>query len=265
MSEVVAIDTEFERRKTYRPILSIVQLKKNNDETIIYDVYRHKNKDLTDLIEILRNNNVVKIIHSARQDVEAIFYRFNIAMKNIFDTQLAYKYLKFNQKKNAEIGYSTLVKEFCNIDINKSKTLQKSNWLKRPLTEQQLKYAKLDVEYLYEIYLKMNNLFDKTGNDYKQFMAECRILENESNYTFNPKLFWHKISHKFRNYPNYHFIQKLFLLREKLAFKANIPREFVISHSDLINFAQTGNIQDLKTHFRIDKKPFLELYWQNNN
>ena len=84
MSEVVAIDTEFERRRTYRPILSIVQLKKNNDETIIYDVYSHKNKDLTDLIEILRNNNVVKVIHSARQDVEAIFYRFNIAMKNIF-------------------------------------------------------------------------------------------------------------------------------------------------------------------------------------
>jgi hypothetical protein len=163
-----------------------VQLKKNNDETIIYDVYSHKNRDLTDLIEILRNNNVVKIIHSARQDVEAIFYRFNIAMKNIFDTQLAYKYLKFNQKKNAEIGYSTIVKEFCNVDINKSKTLQKSNWLKRPLTEQQLKYAKLDVEYLYE----------KPDSDY--YTPKCNhnqiiYLQGKNNRTYLYKVIKNKM------------------------------------------------------------------------
>ena len=84
MKKIVAIDTEFERKHTYRPILSIVQIREENKDPVIYDVYKKDNEQLIDLLEILANDDIIKVIHSARQDVEAIFYRFHIEMHNIF-------------------------------------------------------------------------------------------------------------------------------------------------------------------------------------
>ena len=109
MENIVAIDTEFERRYTYRPILSIVQICKPNREPKIYDVFKTPNEKIVELIEMLSNNDIVKIIHSAKQDIEAIYYRFGrLAIKNVFDTQLANHILTGEN----EIGYVELVKKY---------------------------------------------------------------------------------------------------------------------------------------------------------
>ena len=256
MTKIVAIDTEFERKHTYRPILSIVQIREENKDPVIYDVYKKDNEQLIDLLEILANDDIVKIIHSARQDVEAIFYRFHIEMHNIFDTQIAYKYI-YNEN---EIGYAKIVQNICKTEIIKEKTLQKSNWLHRPLTKEQIFYAKQDVLYLHEIYSKMIEIFKKNEHLYIQFKAECCILEDEKNYSFNTQHIWQKMKHKFVNDVNRNMIKDMIICREKLAYKANIPREFALKTSNLLNFAHTGNIAFLKTHHKIDKKVFINLY-----
>ena len=256
MTKIVAIDTEFERKHTYRPILSIVQIREENKDPVIYDVYKKENEKLIDLLEILANDDIVKIIHSARQDVEAIFYRFHIEMHNIFDTQIAYKYI-YNEN---EIGYAKIVQNICKTEIIKEKTLQKSNWLHRPLTKEQFFYAKQDVLYLHEIYSKMIEIFKKNEQLYIQFKNECWILEDEKNYSFNTQHIWQKMKHKFINDINRNMIKDMIICREKLAYKANIPREFAIKTNNLLNFAHTGNISFLKTHHKIDKKVFINLY-----
>ena len=259
MPKIIAIDTEFERKRTYRPILSIVQIKVEKEEVKIYDVFKVDNEKLVDLIELLSNDDNIKIIHSARQDIEAIYYRFHIAIKNVFDTQIAEKCL---YGKN-EIGYAELVKKYCNVNIVKEKKLQNSNWLKRPLTEQQIVYAKQDVEYLYDVYIKMNSIFQDKKEYYDKFKSECAILENEDTYCFNPQHFWQKIKHKFGYIKNYKLCYDLFILREKLAFSLNLPREFVIKTHDLFNFSETGNIEFLKTHHRVDKNKFISVFKEN--
>ena len=107
---LISIDTEFERRRTYRPVLSIVQVKEEGEDAVIYDVREEKNNDnnidgtvdiktsngdLQHLKNILSEENNVKIIHSCRQDMEAIYSHFHFVMKNVFDTQIAAKYLGF--------------------------------------------------------------------------------------------------------------------------------------------------------------------------
>ena len=258
MKKVVAIDTEFERKHTYKPILSIIQLKEEGEDAKIYDVYKVKNEQLVDLLEILADDDVVKIIHSARQDVEAIYYRFHIAIQNIFDTQIGFKYIK----NENEVGYAKAVKEFCGVEIKKEKQLQNSNWIKRPLTEEQIEYAKQDVEYLHEIYYKMKEIFslNEYQNKYNQFLKDCSIFEDEKNYTFNPKMFWQKMRKKFINKQNYSLIKELFITREKLAFKVNIPREFAIKSFDLINYANTGDKKYLNTNKKIHKYIFTNIY-----
>ena len=253
---VVAIDTEFERRYTYRPILSIVQLKKEGEEPVVYDVYKKKNERLVDLLEVLSDENVVKVIHSARQDVEAIFYRFRIEIQNVFDTQIAYKLIK----NEHDVGYAKMVEDYCDKKIVKQKSLQNSNWLKRPLTDEQISYAKQDVAFLHEVYHKMMDFFSKNERKYKQFQAECSILEDEKNYSFNPQNAWRKIEHKFIHNINRNLIKEMFILREKLAYKVNIPREFAIKTGNLLDFIYTGDISSLKTHYKINKRMFIELY-----
>ena len=262
--QIVAIDTEFERKHTYRPILSIVQVRFENEEPIIYDVYKKKNEQLVDLLEILSNDDIIKVIHCARQDVEAIYYRFHIPIQNIFDTQIACKYL---MKTKNEISYAKAVECICGKQIIKEKTLQTSNWLKRPLTEEQIKYAKQDVEYLHEIYNITYNALKNDKTMFKNFKQECSFLEDEKLYSFNPQLFWQKIRHKFINNPNYSLIKELFILREKLAFKVNIPREFAIKSYDLIDYANTGDKQFLNTNKKIHKYIFTKMYkkYQHQN
>ncbi len=257
MSNIVAIDTEFLRVYTYRPILSIVQLKEESKEPVIYDVYKHKNEDLVDLLEILSNDDIIKIIHSAHNDAEAIFSRFHISIRNIFDTQIGYRILK--NKKN-EISYANVVENFCEKKIIKEKSIQKSNWLKRPLTDEQIFYAKQDVLYLHEIYNKMMLSFKENKQKYSQFRHECSLLEDEGRYIFNPQRFWQKIKHHFINNSNYELIKKLVILREKLAYKVNIPREFAIKLKDIVLLAETGNVDILKNvNHKIDKNAFLNI------
>ena len=168
---VIALDTEFQRTHTYRPILSIVQIKKEGEEPLIYDVLDKKdNKDIKELISLLSDNEIVKIIHASKQDIEAIYSRFNIVIKNIFDTQIGAKCLGYGN----EIGYKNAVKLFLGKEIIKEKTLQNSKWLKRPLTKDQIIYAKQDVEYLHEIYKKMMEYFKNDKNKYEQFITACK-------------------------------------------------------------------------------------------
>ena len=81
MQRVIALDTEFDRRTTYRPTLSIVQVKCSaHDEPKIYDVLG-QGYDLNELVELLRDDSIVKVIHAARQDFESIYGRFGIVIR----------------------------------------------------------------------------------------------------------------------------------------------------------------------------------------
>ena len=67
-------------------------------------------------------------------------------MVNIFDTQIANSFLD----GDFSIGYQGLVEKEIGIQLSKNET--RSNWIRRPLSDSQLKYATLDVEYLIYLY-----------------------------------------------------------------------------------------------------------------
>ncbi len=265
--KIIAIDTEFERKKTYKPILSIVQVKEEGKEPVIYDIYEQKKDSLKYLTNLLSDEGVLKIIHAARQDVEAIYYHFNIVMKNIFDTQIAVNCLTGEN----EIGYAKLIKQYCKKDIVKEKKLQKSHWLHRPLTDEQIFYAKQDVEYLHEAYYILNKLMSEKSNTqrnadiksdeniYEQFKKKCSLLEDKRTYAFNPKHTWQKLQIKYKKNKKCNLIRDMVILREKIAFSIDVPREFVLSTKNLVSFAETGDVGFLKTNYKVDKNEFLKL------
>lgn len=139
----LGVDTEFRRTTKDNMRLALLQI---NDEEEIYLIDTISIQDPGEHANFLFSDSVTKILHSCKEDLEAIYSWTNRKMINIFDTQLANSFLG----GDFTIGYQGIVEQELGITLNKTET--RSNWLRRPLSDSQLKYAALDVEYLIYLY-----------------------------------------------------------------------------------------------------------------
>ena len=120
---------------------------------------------INSLKKYLEDSNILKIFHSARSDTIVLSKCLDSNTQNVFDIQIA-DILISNEGINS---YANIVKKFFHINLKKSET--NSNWLKRPLTQNQLEYALEDVDFLVEIYkyqkkiLSKRNLLEKAHID----------------------------------------------------------------------------------------------------
>lgn len=243
--DVFAIDTEFEWRKTYFPIISLLQIATKN-EIYLVDC---KNCKADDILKSLFEDPFKKfIIHSARSDTTVISKCLNIFIKNVFDVQVAEKKLNNIDSES----YRSIVFKYFSISLNKSET--NSNWLKRPLTKKQINYASEDVLFLIEIYEKQRNLLENK-NLYEEVLVESL---NEANLG-NADLITSRLK-KFKS--SNEFDKKIFLWRENLSKNLNIPPSFVLKDKKikLISNILKENIDldRLKRHFP-DKEIFFDF------
>ena len=139
----IGIDTEFRRRSKEEVNLALMQI---NDGYEIYLVDCISIGKYEGFCKFLFNKNVLKIFHSCREDLEVINSWTKEGLKNIFDTQLANAFLG----GSFSVGYQELVNQELDVKINKTET--RSNWIRRPLRDAQLKYAATDVQFLLELY-----------------------------------------------------------------------------------------------------------------
>jgi len=145
-SSHVGVDTEFRRTTKDNMKLSLIQV---NDGEEIYLIdclqidYREEN------CNFLFSKDVIKIFHSCKEDLEAVFSWTGQNLVNIFDTQLANAFLGGSYS----IGYQDLVIDKIDVKVDKDET--RSNWLRRPLTDSQLRYAASDVEFLSDLYMEL--------------------------------------------------------------------------------------------------------------
>lgn len=243
--KIIGIDTEFIRRKTYLPILSLVQINYGN-EIILYDVLNETPEERGQLIATLKDDSIVKVFHSCRQDIEAFYFHFNITPKNIFDTQIAAEI--FYKDKN-QICYGKLVDNLFSIKLTEDE--QTSNWLLRPLTKEQISYAKQDVFYLIKIYDFFAKNMEK--EDFDKSFRISNHLSDESLYKFDPEGFYKKKGYnKLRiNEKQHKALKEIMIWREKTAFEENIPRQFIIKNHDLVNIImENQSIQSTKMKYR---------------
>ncbi len=140
----VGVDTEFRRTNKANMRLALLQI---NDNEEVYLIDTVLIQDPKDKISFLFSNSVTKIFHSCKEDLEAIYSWTGKEMVNIFDTQLANSFIEGDYS----ISYQNLVENKLDIILEKKET--RSNWLRRPLSDSQLKYAALDVEYLIPLYI----------------------------------------------------------------------------------------------------------------
>ena len=172
----VGVDTEFRRTTKDNMRLALLQVNDDN-ETYLIDAILID--DPGPYADFLFSPSVTKIFHSCKEDLEAIYSWTKKVMVNIFDTQIANSLLD----GDFSIGYQGLVEQEMDVVLSKNET--RSNWIRRPLSDSQLKYATLDVEYLIYLYKSQSKKLISTQKLKWHDQEIKRLIE----VTFNPSLY----------------------------------------------------------------------------
>lgn len=150
----VTIDTEFIRENLEKPLLCSLQLA-TLSEVYIFDC---ASADITFLKPIFENENIKKVFHSARQDIEMLSAA-GICVQNFYDTQLYEMVLSTTN----DISYQAIVQKYLGKKLRKDYSM--SDWSKRPLSKKQLNYAADDVIYLREVYKQQVKKLNESGRE----------------------------------------------------------------------------------------------------
>ncbi|MGB0934623.1 MAG: ribonuclease D [Alphaproteobacteria bacterium] len=224
----VTIDTEFVRRDTYYPILSLIQIAGSQTNAIIDPLA--EGIDISPLKGLLQDSNIIKVFHAARQDIEIILHYLDCIPTPLFDTQVAAMALGHGDS----VGYNTLVKSYLNVELDKSQRF--TDWNRRPLSDKQLSYALHDVTYLREVYSHIAGDLKRLQRGHWT-MEEMQILQNEETYRLDPMQTWRKIRVRNNNPRFLARVQELAAFRENYAKEQNVPRTRVLSDAQILELA----------------------------
>tara|TARA_R110000868_G_scaffold1844_20_gene14736 strand:- start:20079 stop:21239 length:1161 start_codon:yes stop_codon:yes gene_type:complete len=224
----LTVDTEFIREKTYWPILCLVQVG-TPDEAVAIDALA-EGIDLAPLFDLLANEDVLKVFHAARQDVEIFVNLSGKVPKPIFDTQIAAMVCGYGDS----VGYERLVRDIAKKSIDK--TMRFTDWSRRPLGDKQIEYALGDVTHLRKIYTKLAGRLE--DNDRTSWLAdEMAILTDTATYLIDPQNAWKRLKTRSRKPRYLAAVQALAAWREQTAQGNNVPRNRVLKDESITEIA----------------------------
>src|SRR6201995_56633 len=140
----IGLDTEFMPEGRYRPLLCLVQIVVG-EEIVILDPLEGPEYDPAPLAAVLADPEVEIVLHAGRQDVAILRREWKTTFTNVFDTQVAAGFAGFS----AQAGYNGLLHDVLRVRL--AKTASFTRWDARPLTDEQLRYARGDVEHLFAL------------------------------------------------------------------------------------------------------------------
>lgn len=230
--EMIALDTEFVRVSTFYPIAGLIQVGDLSDQYLLDPV------TITEwdaFVDVLQSESVIKILHSCSEDLVLFHHMFGCVPAPLFDTQRAAGFLGFG----FSISYLNLVFQLKGITLEKGET--RSDWLQRPLSEQQVRYAALDVAYLAEIFVELRQRLQQKGY-LGWFEEDCRLLTlvagqaEDSNSWQN---LYQSMGAAWRlNRRQLGALKLLCVWREQKARSRNKPRSWIARDADLIALAE---------------------------
>jgi ribonuclease D len=172
----LGIDTEFMGEGRYQPLLCLAQIAlddgEGGTEVIVLDPLTEE-YDTEPLAEVLADPAVEIVLHAARQDVALLRRDWGAPITNVFDTQVAAGFAG----RRAQLGYEPLLYELLGVRLRKSASF--TRWDARPLSEEQLTYAREDVLHLIELADALQRELAERGR-LEWAREECRALEASS-------------------------------------------------------------------------------------
>jgi ribonuclease D len=225
----LALDTEFIREQTYLPELCLVQLA-TPDLAACIDPLRID--DLEPLRALLFREKITKVFHAARQDLEIFLHLWGDIPKPVFDTQLAATLAGLGD----QVGYAAAVQKVVGRELDKAQT--RTDWGKRPLRQEQIRYALNDVIFLGELYLALREQLLAAGR-LDWLAADLHRLCEPASYGVEPSSQWKRVKgyHALRGV-RLAVLQALAAWREQQARELNRPRRWIVKDEPLLDLAR---------------------------
>lgn len=224
----IAIDTEADSFFSYREKVCLIQVTAGDEDFIVDPL---SGIDLAPIGEVLADPERRKIFHDGEYDVLIMKRDYGFSFANLYDTRVAAATLGSEAP-----GLASVLKEHFGVELDKS--MQRSDWGKRPLTPKQIDYARLDTHFLIPL---MEILDEKLVEADRRMVldGECRRLERlvPPDNSFDPDE-WVRVKGARNLSPRERAILKeLFCLREDLARDADQPRFRIINNQTLVALA----------------------------
>ncbi len=225
-----AVDTESNSLHAYREQVCLIQISTPRHDYLVDSI---ELTELDALAPFFANPRIEKIFHAAEYDVICLHRDYGFRFNTLFDTVIAARILG-----HKVIGLGDLLAEYFNVEVNKQ--FQKSNWGKRPLTGEQIDYARLDSHYLIDLRdilekeLREKNLLELAQEDFKR---ACQPVNGNGK---TPRASWERISgHQDLSPRQLSILNELCGCREEIAEQLDRPVFKVINDDLLLSMAQT--------------------------
>ena len=225
----IGVDTEFLRERTFFPKLCLLQLAAGGR---IWCVDTLRIGSLGPLMAVLTAAAARKVIHAARQDLEAVYLSSKGVIAPVFDTQIAAGCIGLKP----QIGYAELVKTLLDVTVPKGQT--RTDWSKRPLTPEQLEYAADDVLYLGDLAGRLGARLRELGREH-WVLEDCLALEDRRLYEPDPSQAWQRLRGLAQLAPAARARAKAAAVwRETLARSRDLPRAWILPDAAIFAVAQ---------------------------
>jgi ribonuclease D len=225
----IGIDLEFDdMRHRYGRHLALIQVF-DGQEVYLIDPLPLPNMaaDLEPLFAVLRDPAVAKVFHSCKSDILLLDEVFSVNCRNIVDTSVQFTLLA---AEDNNISLGRLIQAVLGFEVDKGE--QKSNWLKRPLTEAQKEYAANDVLYLFQLTDHLSARLEELGR--ADWAAQENLALEAVRYGRDDPRPWSRNAAKYKITPQeMPVFRELYLLRDAVARQLDRPPYHVLSNDRL--------------------------------
>lgn len=224
----VALDTEFMRERTYFPQLALVQAADAEGRIVLVD-------PLDPAVPAALATFVGAadaLMHSASEDLVAFRHALGVLPRSLYDTQIAAAFAGLGPG----VGYQSLVKTLLGVELPKAET--RSDWLRRPLSAQQLEYAADDVRHLHAAVAALDEKLALRGHRERALADMDRMLENaredrdepQPHLAMRPAAQFDRLSQA--------RLRRLLRWRDRVAREKDLPKRWLLDNEVALTLAR---------------------------
>ncbi|MBL8297983.1 MAG: HRDC domain-containing protein [Rhodanobacteraceae bacterium] len=225
-SRLIGLDTEFMRVDSFYPRLALVQINLDTEIALLDPLALN---GVAALAPLLADPGTTCVMHSASEDLEALAEAVPEGLGHLFDTQIAAAMTGFG----AGLSYQKLVAAITGIDLPKAET--RSDWLRRPLSAEQLDYAAQDVVHLPALHAELAARLEQRGRsgwlieDCQRLLQKARSRDGDPQpqRSFKSAADWPRARQA--------LLRRVLLWREATARRIDKPRPWLLDDAHIIN------------------------------
>ena len=235
----IAVDTEADSFYHYQEKVCLLQVTAGDRDWLIDPL---ADVDLEPLGEVLADPRREKIFHDGEYDVLILRREYGFRFRNLFDTRIAAAALGSESP-----GLASVLNHYFGLELDKSQ--QRSDWSRRPLSPQQVAYARLDTHYLIPLAERMRESLDERGR-LMIVEGECARLEEMEppDRGFHPDEFVRLKGARGLRPKSLRALRELYAWRDGQARERDVPPFKVLAHGALVAVARTlpRNLRELE-------------------